>query len=68
MHRPVSQDYIQLTARKDGSVQSKGLVVVLLLRDLCEHLEALLDKVLLDDSQDLVLLKGLPGDVQRQIL
>ena len=67
MHRPAPQD-CAFTARKDGSVQSKGLVVVLLLRDLCEHLEALLHKVLLNHSQDLVLLKGLTGDVQRQIL
>ena len=44
------------------------LVVVLLLSDLCEHLEALLHKILLDDSQDLVLLQGLTGDVQRQVL
>ena len=44
------------------------LVVVLLLGDLCEHLEALLHEILLDDSQDLVLLQGLAGDVQRQIL
>ena len=44
------------------------LVVVLLLGDLCEHLEALLHKILLDDSQDLVLLQGLTRDVQRQVL
>ena len=47
---------------------AEHLVVVLLLSNLCEHLEALLDQVLLDDAQDLVLLQGLAGDVQRQIL
>jgi len=44
------------------------LVVVLLLGDLCEHLKALLHQVLLDHTQDLVLLQGLTGDVQGKIL
>ena len=42
--------------------------VVLVLRDLGEEVKALLDKVLADDLEDLVLLKRLTGDVQRQIL
>mmetsp|Transcript_45227 Transcript_45227/g.81352 ORF Transcript_45227/g.81352 Transcript_45227/m.81352 type:complete len:444 (+) Transcript_45227:1069-2400(+) len=44
------------------------LVVVLLLGNLSEHLQALLHQVLLDHPQDLVLLKSLSGDVQRQVL
>merc|ERR1719394_2327040 len=44
------------------------LVVILLLRDLSEHLQALLDQVLLDHAEDLVLLEGLAGDVQGQVL
>eukprot|EP00438_Fugacium_kawagutii_P009907 Skav216400 [mRNA] locus=scaffold457:302405:305241:- [translate_table: standard] len=44
------------------------LVVILLLSNLCKHLQALLDEVLLDHSQDLVLLQGLARDVQRKIL
>mmetsp|Transcript_67570 Transcript_67570/g.106357 ORF Transcript_67570/g.106357 Transcript_67570/m.106357 type:complete len:230 (-) Transcript_67570:654-1343(-) len=46
----------------------KLLVVILLLCDLCEHLQALLHQILLDHPQDLVLLQGLTGDVKRQIL
>ena len=41
------------------------LVVVLSLGNFGEHLAALLHKVLLDDVEDLVLLKGLTGDVER---
>mmetsp|Transcript_36757 Transcript_36757/g.79203 ORF Transcript_36757/g.79203 Transcript_36757/m.79203 type:complete len:528 (+) Transcript_36757:116-1699(+) len=44
------------------------LVIILLLCNLREHLQAFLDKVLLDHSQDLVLLQGLARDVQRKIL
>mmetsp|Transcript_30085 Transcript_30085/g.66207 ORF Transcript_30085/g.66207 Transcript_30085/m.66207 type:complete len:352 (+) Transcript_30085:1071-2126(+) len=44
------------------------LVVVLLLGDLCEHLKALLHQVLLDHTQDLVLLQGLTRDVEWEIL
>jgi len=44
------------------------LVVIGLLLDLVEHLDALLNQVLLNDPEDLVLLKGLTGNVQRQIL
>merc|ERR1719469_387698 len=44
------------------------LVIVLLLSNLNEHFKTLLHQVLLDDSQDLVLLQGLTGDVQRKIL
>merc|ERR1712195_8363 len=43
-------------------------VVVLLLRNLGKHFKALLDKVLLDHSQNLVLLESLTRDVQRKIL
>ena len=43
-------------------------VVLLVLGDLVEELEALLDEILLDDAQDLVLLEGLTGDVQGKIL
>merc|ERR1711874_257405 len=44
------------------------LVVILLLSNLCEHLEALLHKILLDDAQDLVLLKSLTRDVEGKVL
>eukprot|EP00438_Fugacium_kawagutii_P014472 Skav223519 [mRNA] locus=scaffold1160:283543:284528:- [translate_table: standard] len=44
------------------------LVVVLLLSNLRKHFQALLDKVLLDHSEDLVLLQGLTRDVQGKIL
>ena len=43
------------------------LVVVRLLGNLSEHLQALLDQVLLDDAKNLVLLETLTGDVERQI-
>ena len=43
-------------------------VVLLVLGDLVEELEALLDEILLDDAQDLVLLESLTGDVQGKIL
>ena len=43
-------------------------IVLLVLCDLIEELQALLDDVLLDDLQDLVLLEGLSGDVEWQIL
>mmetsp|Transcript_104845 Transcript_104845/g.254472 ORF Transcript_104845/g.254472 Transcript_104845/m.254472 type:complete len:300 (+) Transcript_104845:981-1880(+) len=44
------------------------LVVILLLSNLSKHLQALLDQVLLDDTQDLVLLQRLSGNVQGQVL
>merc|ERR1712066_607771 len=44
------------------------LVVVLLLGDLSEHLQALLHEVLLDHAENLVLLEGLTRDVQGQVL
>merc|ERR1719311_1368928 len=44
------------------------LVIVSLLRDLREHLEALLHEVLLDHAEDLVLLQRLTRDVERQVL
>merc|ERR1719329_1955320 len=44
------------------------LVIILLLGNLGKHFEALLDKVLLDDAENLVLLQSLTGDVQRKIL
>jgi hypothetical protein len=42
--------------------------VVLVLGDLGEELQALLDEVLADDLQDLVLLEGLTGDVEGEVL
>merc|ERR1712167_297727 len=44
------------------------LVHVLVLRELVEHLDRLLDEVLLDDLEDLVLLERLARDVERQVL
>lgn len=44
------------------------LVVVLVLSQFCEKLQALLDQVLADDLQDLALLQHLSGDVQWQVL
>ena len=41
---------------------------VLLFGNFREHLQALFHQILLDHPQDLVLLEGLTGDVQRQIL
>mmetsp|Transcript_37998 Transcript_37998/g.86871 ORF Transcript_37998/g.86871 Transcript_37998/m.86871 type:complete len:393 (+) Transcript_37998:953-2131(+) len=51
-----------------GKLLVELLVVVLLFGDLVEDLQALLHQILLDHSQDLVLLQGLPRNVQRQIL
>ena len=51
-----------------SNVKPSRRLPVLLLCDLCEHLQALLHEILLDHSQDLVLLQGLTGDVQWQIL
>ena len=44
------------------------VVVLLVLCNLIEELDALLDEVLLDDLEDLVLLEHLTGDVEGQIL
>ena len=44
------------------------VVVILVLGDLREHVKALLDNVLLDDLEDFVLLEGLSGDVEGEIL
>mmetsp|Transcript_12469 Transcript_12469/g.38127 ORF Transcript_12469/g.38127 Transcript_12469/m.38127 type:complete len:372 (+) Transcript_12469:490-1605(+) len=44
------------------------LEVLCVLRDLSEEFNGLLDNVLLDDLEDLVLLKSLTGDVERKIL
>jgi hypothetical protein len=53
-------------------VLGEGLVelveVLLVLGDLGNEVESLLDKVLSDDLEDLVLLKGLSGDVKGQVL
>ena len=49
------------------SRSEKLLVIILLLGNFCEHLQALLHQVLLDHSQDLVLLQGLARDVQWKI-
>ena len=43
------------------------LVIILLLCNLCEHLQALLHEIFLDHSQDLVLLQSLTRDVQWKI-
>merc|ERR1712032_1717729 len=43
-------------------------VVILLLCDLGEHLQALLHQVFLDDAEDLVLLESLTRDVEGQVL
>jgi hypothetical protein len=44
------------------------LEVVLVLGDLTEEIHALLDDVLADDFEDLVLLEGLTGDVEGEVL
>mmetsp|Transcript_32551 Transcript_32551/g.54503 ORF Transcript_32551/g.54503 Transcript_32551/m.54503 type:complete len:452 (-) Transcript_32551:35-1390(-) len=44
------------------------VVGIFILGQVVEHLDTLLDKVLLDDSQNLVLLEGFTRDVQWQIL
>ena len=44
------------------------IVVIFLFGNFCAHFEALLHKILLDDTQDFVLLQSLPRDVQRKIL
>ena len=44
------------------------IVGVLVLGEVVEHLDALLDEVLLDDAEDLVLLEGLTGDVEGKVL
>ena len=53
-------------------VLGKGLVEllvgVLVLGEVVEHLDALLDEVLLDDAEDLVLLESLTGDVEGKVL
>merc|ERR1719424_75365 len=51
-----------------GELFIELLVIVFLFRDLRKHLQALLHKVFLDDTQNLVLLQGLARDVQRQVL
>jgi hypothetical protein len=42
--------------------------VVLILSDLAKEIDAFLNDVLADDLEDLVLLEGLTGDVERKIL
>ena len=44
------------------------LVGVLVLGEVVEHLDALLDEVLLDNAEDLVLLESLTGDVEGKVL
>jgi len=44
------------------------LEVILVLRELGEKVHTLLDDVLSDDLEDLVLLEGLTGDVEREVL
>jgi hypothetical protein len=42
--------------------------VILVLRDLAKDVHAFLDDVLANDLQDLILLKGLTGNVEREVL
>ena len=53
-------------------ILAKGLIellkVVFVLSDLQKQIHALLDDVLPDDFKDLILLKGLARDVERQVL
>ena len=53
-------------------ILAEGLIelleVVFVLSDLREHVHALLDDVLADDFENLVLLKCLTRDVERQVL
>lgn len=53
-------------------VLAEGLVelgkVLLILSDLADEVDGLLHDVLADDLEDLVLLEGLTGDVEREIL
>ncbi len=42
--------------------------VILVFSNLAEEVHGLLDQVLANDLEDLVLLKGLTGDVEREIL
>ena len=53
-------------------ILSKGLVElvvgILILRQVVEHLNTLLDQVLLDDTKDLVLLKSLTRNVEGKVL
>jgi len=44
------------------------LEVILVFRNLCEQIHAFLNDVFADDFEDLVLLKGLARNVERQIL
>merc|ERR1712072_1208030 len=56
----------QLDVLAEGAVELVELLLVL--GDLSEELEGLLDNVLADDLHDLVLLKGLTRQVERQVL
>jgi hypothetical protein len=56
----------KLNVLAKSSVEFVELLTVL--GNLVEHLESLLDNVLADDLHNLVLLKGLTGQVERQIL
>lgn len=51
-----------------SAVQDSLVEAVLVLGNLGDHLQGLLDDVLADDLQDLVLLKSLTRDVERQVL
>ena len=63
---------LSILVNTELQVLAKRLVelgeVVLVLSDLREDVHALLDDVLANDLQNLVLLQGLTGDVERQVL
>ena len=61
-------DATRLSQQKQVPHLVELVVVVLVLGDLVEELDALLDQVLLDDLEDLVLLQHLARDVEGQIL
>jgi len=51
-----------------GELLVEFLVVFLVFSNFGEHFEALLDDVLLNNLKNFVLLKGLSGDVKREII
>ncbi|WVZ83180.1 hypothetical protein U9M48_030351 [Paspalum notatum var. saurae] len=57
----------QLDVLGEGVVEL-AVIVLAILRDVEEHLDALLHQVLADDLEDLVLLQRLAGDVEGQVV
>ena len=78
LRREEAQEFSKLAAvlsifvNTELQVLAESLVefveVVLVLRNLGEEVHALLNNVLANDLQDLVLLEGFTGDVERQVL